>query len=380
MRAVDATGTDRRGYFDAARALAAFMVIAVHTQQNFAATTPLVMTVAQMGQLGVQLFFVVSAFLIFDSLERLKHKGGSLLEYFFHRFLRVAPLYYVAIIGWTIVTRMAESRPAWGFGAAQTGAYTWPNILSNVLLIHGLIPSANNSIVGGGWSVGTEFLFYLLAPVLFEWRKRPWRIACAAAICMPFVSVAVNYLQPDLEQPRYVIDNSFLYFSIINQLPVFVVGMLLYCFRDAAFRMSAPVATAGMAIFAVATCWIWQRHFSGELTFFFVPLLSAISFAFLLVLLKRAPKIPSTISVVGQRSFSIYLLSAPTILILKNICHSLGTVLSFPTALLIVTISVCTCASVTYHLIEKPFINFAKRMFARSDASMDRRFSADPQR
>lgn len=372
------TSAGRQNYFDVARALAAFMVIAVHTEQNFHATTPLVSTFAEMGQLGVQLFFLVSAFLIFDSLERLRRNGGSLLEYFIHRFLRIAPLYYVAIVSWTLIKRIAEPAMPWDFGATPAASYTLPNVLCNLLLVHGLVPSANNSIVGGGWSIGTEFLFYVLAPLMFVWRSTPTRIACAAAICLPLVLAGAHYLQPLLDQPQYVVDNGFLYFSIVNQFPVFACGMLLYCYRDSIFRLSHRAVAAGIVVPAVVMYWIWQNHFSDRLTFFFVPLFAAASFMFLIVLLARAPCAPRAISMIGQRSFSIYLLNAPMILIVKNICHGLGGNLSFPVALLIVTASTFTFSGFTYRLIEKPFINLAKRLFARSSVAANQRFCVDP--
>jgi peptidoglycan/LPS O-acetylase OafA/YrhL len=65
----------RKGYLDAVRAFAAFLVVVVHTGQFFPASNHFIQLFAAMGQLGVQLFFVLSAFLIFESLDRLRGKA-----------------------------------------------------------------------------------------------------------------------------------------------------------------------------------------------------------------------------------------------------------------------------------------------------------------
>jgi peptidoglycan/LPS O-acetylase OafA/YrhL len=358
MDKVVATGARRLSYFDTARALAAFMVVCVHTESTFHASSPLASTFAEMGQLGVQLFFVVSAFLIFNSLDRLSRNGGCLVEYWAHRFLRIAPLYYVAIMGWTVFGLVADAGVP----------CRWPQILANVVFIHGIIPSANNSIVGGGWSVGTEFLFYLVAPLMFSWRNTPIRIACAAALCLPLMLAGTHYLQPLLNQPQYIVDNGFLYFSIVNQFPVFACGMLLYCFRQAVFRLPLVIVISGLVLPSVAMYWIWQNHFADTLTFFFVPLFAAVSFVFLLALLQRTRRMPSVIAVIGQRSFSIYLLNGPVLVILKHIRHELGINIPFLLALLVMTASTLLLSCFTYRFIEEPFINLSKRLLSPKEA------------
>jgi peptidoglycan/LPS O-acetylase OafA/YrhL len=82
----------RRDYLDVVRAFAALLVIIVHTQQHFPAPGRAIELMASFGQLGVQLFFTLSAFLIFESLDRIKNHGGRLTEFFVHRLLRIAPL------------------------------------------------------------------------------------------------------------------------------------------------------------------------------------------------------------------------------------------------------------------------------------------------
>lgn len=42
-------------------------------------------------------------------------------------------------------------------------------MLAKVGFVHGLVPSANNTVVPGDGSIGTEMLFCLILPVRFPW-------------------------------------------------------------------------------------------------------------------------------------------------------------------------------------------------------------------
>lgn len=344
----------RKNYLDAVRAFAAFLVIVVHTGIFFAPSSLVVAFPASTGMLGVQLFFVLSAFLIFESLDRIEEKGGTLDEFFTHRFLRVAPLYYTAIIVFTATSGVFWGRPS--------DLYTAKNILANVLLIHGLVPSANNHIVGGGWSVGTEVLFYLMAPALFALRRHKFLMIGIAAACFPILVLAVREIQPMLGDPAYVNPNGFLYFSILNQLPVFICGCLLFAARDRMFKLSAPAATLGWLAPLGAGAYIWWNYFTWTLTFTFVPLLAGVSSVFFIVLMSKVNVTSWLVREFGRRAFSIYMFNLPALMIVKMVAAKIGITLPFFAAVPIVAGAAFLAAGVTYRFVEVPFLNLAKRL------------------
>jgi peptidoglycan/LPS O-acetylase OafA/YrhL len=352
----------RKNYLDAVRAFAALLVVVVHTQQHFPAPNRAVELLASFGQLGVQLFFVLSAFLIFESLDRIEKKGGTLSEFFVHRFLRIAPLYYLAIA--LFVGIFGILFPAMGWSSHAPTAYTTENILTNVLLLHGLVPAANNSIVGGGWSVGTEVIFYALAPALFAVRNRRLALIGLAAGCLPLVYMATCTIQPILGEPSYVNDNGFLFFSIVNQLPVFICGCLLFTIRDRAFKLSAKIAGMGWIASLSAACYIWVNYFTGTLTFAFVPLLAGISGAFFIVLMSKIQAAPWIVQEFGRRAFSIYLFNFPALILIKFAAAKFGISLPFLVAVPLVATAAFMAAGITYRLVERPSIELAKRLSA----------------
>ena len=145
--------TSRLDWLDAFRGWAVLGVVAVHSGEVMRVKgTPGIITNA--GQYGVQLFFLVSALTIsltYDS--HIRHFGRSLRSQFawlMKRFFRIAPLYYFAALFYP-----AERYSIYIVSHHRYGALTtiW-DIATNLLFIHTWIPSANNTVVPGGWSIG----------------------------------------------------------------------------------------------------------------------------------------------------------------------------------------------------------------------------------
>ena len=168
--------TKKYAYIDAMRGFAILLVILVHTSQSIADKTPAVMSAA-LGQFGVQLFFVASALTLCLSYEQRLDEKHRLVAFLLRRWFRIAPLYLIGILLYFLVSAYREIYL--GLFCDFYRDYTLLNILSNVLLLHGLIPSANNNVVPGGWSIGTEVLFYLMFPLLFWWLGNLRRILLA---------------------------------------------------------------------------------------------------------------------------------------------------------------------------------------------------------
>lgn len=140
---------------DGIRALAVCAVVWDHMYVS-SATLP----VTSRGYLGVDVFFVLSGFLITGLLLREREQKGqiSLRNFFLRRTLRIFPLYYsvVALVAIYFVFVPGSS--------AQRGAYLDE-------LPHHLTYTSNwidlNTMMGITWSLATEEQFYLLWPLLF---------------------------------------------------------------------------------------------------------------------------------------------------------------------------------------------------------------------
>jgi peptidoglycan/LPS O-acetylase OafA/YrhL len=217
----------RVAVLDAGRSIAIVGVVAVHLSFQFPNLPKSVALIARMGQYGVQLFFVISAITILMTLEaereRFSRSGHITLRFYIKRFFRIAPLYYAAIaiyglISWGALRSGYEH--AWVLGTHSSA-----DILLNVLFLHALSPSAINNVVPGGWSIGVEMLFYLLAPLIFFFTLNRVRLVFASVAGLG-VSAIVMWLVGCNGTPTCDVENNtFLYFWPPVQVPCFIVGM-----------------------------------------------------------------------------------------------------------------------------------------------------------
>ncbi len=166
------SSVEKLDYIDIARGIAILMVMLVHTSQAVNGVSQLVGDIDRYGQMGVQLFFVASAYtLCFSSVKR-SDESQPLVSFLIRRFFRIAPLYYVAIVAYFL----AESNMhILALIKLPCSLYNFETIAANILFIHGFVLSANNNIVPGGWSIGTEMAFYLLFPILFALFNRAYK-------------------------------------------------------------------------------------------------------------------------------------------------------------------------------------------------------------
>jgi peptidoglycan/LPS O-acetylase OafA/YrhL len=113
------------------------------------------------GNLGVEIFFVLSGFLITTLLLRELAKTGtvSLRGFYRRRARRILPAFYVF---WVVaVAVQVYHNPPLSTGALASTFFYFSNY--HLSFIH----PVNHRIIGHTWSLAVEEQFYLLWPVLF---------------------------------------------------------------------------------------------------------------------------------------------------------------------------------------------------------------------
>jgi peptidoglycan/LPS O-acetylase OafA/YrhL len=201
-------------YLDSLRGIAVLGVIMVHASLTasgaFLKIYKPLQWVAFTGQRGVALFFVVSAFTLFLSLDNRRREHRPVLNFFLRRFFRLAPMFYLAIV----ITHFLLPEFAGTFRQ---------NVLA-VLFLQGLSPAAIGLSAAGGWSVADEALFYVCLPFLFSWIKdlKTALIVMVAGSVAGFIFMAFLgfYFPANAEY--------FQFFSITAELPIFFQGICAY--------------------------------------------------------------------------------------------------------------------------------------------------------
>lgn len=360
--------TDRFPFIDSVRAIAIFLVIFVHTAQKFSNLSA-IKYFAYWSQMGVQLFFLASAFTLCLSLERAREKDEPIGYFFIRRYFRIAPGYYFGILFYllvNIITLGINSSPK-----IMPSYFVPMNILPNVFLLQGFFLQTSDAMVPGGWSVGTEFVFYLLLPILYKIyliaENHHLKLHFWAPILALILSFSVEYLV-FLLTGYHVENNNLLYLSIINQFPIFVIGLALYhAYKVRLLQKLNTWLCLGISfLFVSASVYMQYLNSSFPFYYLFVPFVSSIGFAFLFIALMNQKFSNPFFVKMGVVSYSCYIIhfvfadNIASFIIpkIKGINSDLLLFISF----LLISLLTYGTASLIYRFIEKPGILFGKRL------------------
>jgi len=134
------------------------------------------------GDLGVEVFFVLSGFLITRILLAERRRMQPVRWFLLRRMLRIFPIYYllIAIMAWV------EPGPALWWCAAYLG---------NVRMMTG----EPMSLLPHTWSLCVEEHFYLLWPAVVAWLPKRWPLRVMAGVMMPLALVGAYVVCASLE-------------------------------------------------------------------------------------------------------------------------------------------------------------------------------------
>lgn len=350
---------------DLLRGLAVLSVVAHHTRAVSEFSIPFVAEYG--GLLGVQLFFLISGYLITASASQ-----SSLPHYFVHRFFRIFPAYWLVYIAFGLYS-----------GVFFRHEPNWWAMLMNLLNLQQLLPQAllGYDVISVSWTLTVELFWYLLAP-FFVFSGKRWALWWLAASVV--VSSAWSYLaskgwfhpyyassfealrQPaDAGQVSIIINNHFL-----AQMVFFIFGGTIYYYKDFFFKISDTILNA-VIFFFVFLISLYLDKFPSP---FFV---SSIGLAALMIKILRAPASNEKIlSYLGKISYSVYLIHFPIIIFcMHKLAPSMGLY-----AIALAYVLIAAIGSAIYYLVEKPCVRLGKRLTQGTTQRRPRSASSVPVR
>ena len=297
---------------------------------------PLLAPVAKYGYLGVELFFMISGFVILMSV-----RGGSLRAFVISRCVRLYPAFWACCSLTFVLLQLC--------GATQLQLSGW-QFLANLTMLSGF---AGVPLVDGAyWSLLVEMRFYALVALLLWLGQLPraqWWLGCWLVVVV---------LDEWLGQGRL---RSLL---IVDYAAYFVAGAVCYLIWErgaSPARLGLLLACWGLALFqSLRALAPFEQHYAtamnrpvvaGLITLFFLALL--------LVALRRT-------GMLGRRSWTLAgALTYPVYLLHQNIGYALFNLAyprwPAPLLLLLVTLLVLALAYGVHRGVERRYATSFKR-------------------
>jgi peptidoglycan/LPS O-acetylase OafA/YrhL len=273
------------------------------------------------GYLGVDMFFVLSGFLITTLLFGEAHANGriSLGHFYFRRALRLVPALVLAAGAYALyialeVAITGHTRSATPLANAVEGAVYGALYVQNILIVSG---TAMPLAVGHLWSLATEEQFYLVWPLtLFPAlragaTRRALMIGLAAAVAL----LEIDRLQLLLGHASF----TRVYFAPDGHFDVILIG----CLAGLWFVGGGPSAILARPAFnyaallvgigALVLMWVLPYFEKWRVVFGVLPIL-AIGIVILILAVLADPRSPiarllslAPVVFVGKISYALYL-------------------------------------------------------------------------
>jgi peptidoglycan/LPS O-acetylase OafA/YrhL len=224
------------GALDGVRGVAILLVLFYHlgrSAQGFGFQN-IVLKASGFGWCGVDLFFVLSGFLITGILYDSRNSEFYFRNFYVRRILRIFPLYYAALLLVVLLAALWPQAGVWGTHSSLWIAFYLTNIL---LVAEG---AAAAGIVSHFWSLAIEEHFYLVWPFVVRWGTRRQLMTAAAALAAGAFAlrVALVLSGADVEAP-YVLTPA--------RIDALAIGALC------ALAVRGPAGPAGVARTALVT-------------------------------------------------------------------------------------------------------------------------------
>jgi len=323
--------------------------------------------VAAYGWIGVDLFFVLSGFLITGILLDAKGEEGYFLNFYARRILRIWPVYFALLF--VVLVVVPHFHPA-AHQFLKFSPWYYVLFLQNLFRFPDYVPA-----LGPTWSLGVEEQFYLVWPLLIAILPRrafPWLVALAL-LASPFVRFAVFHFTRDW---------LFVYVLTFCRADGLLVGAgLAYWVRSDSFSEARLFAFGrwSMGLTALPILWIFSRSISARgqesvLTYSFLALafggLISLALTPRSMVLRRLLRLPA-LQYVGKISYGLYVIHKPIYMLFENtrfysLMHLPGTLWLNKLITFIAEASLATlAASLSWRFFESPVLRL-KRYFEGS--------------
>jgi peptidoglycan/LPS O-acetylase OafA/YrhL len=361
---------------DGVRGFAALAVMCFHFGRDeiHTAGSALVGAITQFGWTGVDLFFVLSGYLITGILLDSRESPRFFRSFYMRRALRIFPLYFTFVGAFVYLISPRIPGPPSDLASRQVWLWTYLGNI-DIALHHGYSAAGSNANVL--WSLSIEEQFYFLFPVAIYLLSR--RGVGVLAVGLIVLSIAARAVLARADESWYMG-----YFMTVARLDGLGLGAVLALLARSAHALDrlAPIARA--LILPLAACVLAVtirshgfRYTDWSALVLGMPAMTLIYAAVLLLTITPSAGIVfarvfehAALRFLGKYSYSLYIWHTMTGGFVRragvkqthllDLLHSgLAASLGVLVVKILVSIGV---AMLSYRLIERPFLRFRERV------------------
>ena len=308
------------------------------------------------GRYGVELFFLLSGFVIFMSL-----KNKSVQDFAVLRFWRLFPTYWVAIVFIFIISKIVILSPE----VPAHGSISLLELLANFTMLPTIF--SLRYVDSSHWSLGFELLFYLHIAVIFFITNERENLILSALLLLTSISIFwhsfIRYFNieawmtvwwnEDMSHWQYILAKLF----VLPYINLFLIGVSFYLLYQ---KQTLRLPIFGIIFGIISDYFIWGWEHLVAVVFITLLFYTAIFF--------RLPFLRSGLLVdLGTISYSLYLIHQNIGFRIIQVTEKLG--VNSNVAILTAIVSAIVLAHPLYFVIEKPSYEFVKfRLAVRKDA------------
>jgi peptidoglycan/LPS O-acetylase OafA/YrhL len=301
----------------------------------------------QAGTFGVDIFFIISGYIMVYITQNMHQKPHNIRIFLKKRFIRIIPLYwFYTLIALAIFLIIPERVNSAGGGT---------DILKSFFLLP--LASNENYLVGVGWTLHYEFLFYILFSFGLMLSRTAGNLAVISVILFSlFFSIFIP-----MEGMNYI------FYSFLNDIFIeFALGIFLYFLLLRVKQIHWGISISSIIIGII---FFYYLHTGGSFTgvHHIDTGTSAFLICFGVVSLeyfwrKRECKL---LMLLGNASYSIYLLHPFILVAVVMISSKLENILSLSESSLIIIMFISSIIGgyISHIFIEKRLIKWTKRVF-----------------
>jgi len=317
---------------DALRGIAAVSVVLFHYLYRFNELyghKDLPVNWIEFGQYGVQLFFIISGFVIYWTINNTKKPADFIVS----RFSRLYPVYWASII----VTFFSV-----GYFGLEGRDVSTKEALINLIMFQDYFDVSH--VDGVYWTLTVEltFYFWIFSLSLFNLLKK------VEYLCIPVILLGILHYSGGYELPSW-----FIKALLIKHLPFFVVGICFYKIINGLHdKFSIPI---------ILLCLFESGVIHG---FSKIGLFASFFIVFYLAVSGRLPFLANKVLIyLGAISYPLYLIhqNIGYIIINKFYAYNYPALLGVLTAILF---SILT-ATLLMKLIEQPLLSLIRSIYKK---------------